>query len=357
MTLSVAVRWRREGDFVLDVNIDLPPSGVTALFGRSGCGKTSLLRIIAGLERIGGAQVQFRGQCWQEGRHFVPLHRRRTGLVFQEHSLLPHLSVRGNLVYGYRRTPPRRRRHHPDAVTEMLGIGSLLDRPVDRLSGGQRQRVALGRALLSSPQLLLLDEPMAALDTQTRREIMPFFSELAGQADVPIILVTHSPDEVQRLADRVVFLDEGRVTRIESLKQALSHPDSPLFFDQGAASVLTGRILPDREDGMLRFGNDRLQLLMQADRPAAQAGITRLSIQANDVAISRQALDGISVINQLPMVIEKIEAFRPGRVLVAGTLADGQRLSAEITERSCRQLALEGGQTVYALIKSVALLD
>lgn len=356
MSLSIQAHWRREGDFALQVDLNLAPTGVTALFGRSGCGKTSLLRIIAGLERISGARVRFRDQCWQEGRHFVPLHRRRVGLVFQEHSLLPHLSVRGNLLYGYKRTPRPQRRQHPDAVTEMLGIGNLLDRPVDRLSGGQRQRVALGRALLSSPQLLLLDEPLSALDTQTRREIMPFFSALASKSDVPIILVTHAPDEVQSLADRVVFMDQGRVTGIESLKEALAHPDSPLFNDQGAASVLEGTILPGPTETLMRFGNDRVQFLLQTDRPARH-GTSRLSVQANDVAIARRPLDEISVINQLPIIIQKIEGFRPGRVLVTGALADGQRLSAEITEHSRDKLTLECGQTVYALIKSVALLD
>jgi len=356
MSLQASVRWQIDKAFSLDVDLELPASGVTALFGRSGCGKTSLLRIIAGLERIGGACVRFRDQCWQEGRHFVPLHRRRVGLVFQEHSLMPHLSVHGNLVYGYRRTPEALRRHHPGEVAELLGIGDLLKRPVDRLSGGQRQRVAVGRALLSSPQLLLLDEPLSALDTQTRREIMPFFSALASTADVPIILVTHAPDEVQRLADRVVFMDAGRISRIEPLQAALARPDSPLFCETGAASVLKGKLLGDQGDGFLRFGNDLVELRLQVDRRSVR-GISRLRIQANDVAISKQPLADISVINQLPVTIEKLDAWRPGRVLLTATLADGQRLSAEITEHSRQKLGLACGQSVHALIKSVALLE
>ncbi len=356
MSLDIAVDWQIDPAFRLRADLSLSASGVTALFGRSGCGKTSLLRVVAGLERISGAAVSFRGQQWQQGQRFVPLHRRRIGLVFQEHSLMPHLSVQGNLLYGYKRTPASLRRHQPDEVAGMLGIEDLLARPVDRLSGGQRQRVALGRALLSSPQLLLLDEPLSALDSQTRREIMPFFSTLAAQADVPIILVTHAPDEVQAMADRVVFMSDGRVDRVETLKAALARPDSPLFCETGAASVLEGRVLGRAHSGFVRFGNPQMALLLQVEPSPAQA-IGRLRVQANDVAISRQPLDDISVMNQLPVTIERLERWRPGRVLLTTVLADGQRLSAEITEHSCDKMGLATEQSVHALIKSVALIN
>ncbi|HRJ24667.1 MAG TPA: molybdenum ABC transporter ATP-binding protein, partial [Thauera sp.] len=237
--LSVRALLQRTG-FTLDIDAALPLAGVTALFGRSGCGKTSLLRVIAGLDRAAGAEVRFGDALWQYGRHFVPLHRRRIGLVFQEHSLLPHLGVRDNLLYGYRRTPPAERRLHLQEVVDMLDIGELLDRSIDRLSGGQRQRVSLGRALLTSPRLMLLDEPLSALDTATKREIMPFLSRLAAEAGMPIVMVSHAPDEVERLADRVVFMHAGRIERIETLRQALARADSPLFADAGAVSVLEG---------------------------------------------------------------------------------------------------------------------
>lgn len=238
----------------------------------------------------------------------------------------------------------------------MLGIADLLERPVDRLSGGQRQRVALGRALLSSPRLLLLDEPLAALDTQTKREIMPFLSRLAAESGVPIILVTHAPDEVERLADRVAFMEEGRLTSLEPLRAALARPDSPLFADEGAACVLEGRLLPDQGDGITRFGNSRVQLLVQTDR-MPQSTPARLRIHASDIAISRGPVEDVSVMNQLPVIIERIEPFRPGRVLVVGRLQDGQTLTSDITDYSCRRLGLETGQQVHALIKSAALLD
>lgn len=354
MTLAIRARLKR-GDFELSVDLELPAGGVTSLFGRSGCGKTTLLRILGGLERVRGAEVVFGDQVWQQGRHFVPLHQRRIGIVFQEHSLLPHLSVRGNLLYGYKRTPASLRRLHLDGVADMLGIADLLDRPTDQLSGGQRQRVSVGRALLTSPQLLLLDEPLAALDTRNRREVMPFLSRLAAESGVPIVMVTHSPDEVERLADRVVFMEAGHITSVEPLQKTLMRPDSPLFADKGAVCVLAGRVLPGQPDGLARFGNEHVQFLIQGLSPDGRP--TRLRIHAGDVAIARFCVGDVSVTNQLPIIVERIDAFRPGRVLVAGKLRDGQMLTADITEHACRRLELGNGQLVYALIRSVTLLD
>ncbi|AHE97422.1 molybdenum ABC transporter ATP-binding protein [Thioalkalivibrio paradoxus] len=355
--MSLALRALLDrGSFRLDVDLEIPRDGVTSLFGRSGCGKTTLLRIAAGLEKVRGAEVRFGDQVWQRGRRFVPLHKRRIGLVFQEHSLLPHLSVRGNLLYGYKRTPRAHRRLHLREITDMLGIGELLDRPIDRISGGQRQRVSLGRALLTSPQLLLLDEPMAALDTQTKREIMPFLSRMAGEAGVPIVLVTHAPDEVERLADRVVLMRDGRVERSEPLRQALARPDSPLFADEGAASVLEGRLGPANEHGLRPFGPEGARLWLPADDawPAGQQ--TRVRILARDVSLALDDPRRISIQNHLKVQVERIDAPRAGRCLVATRLHDRQLLLAEVTPWAVEQLALRPGTQAYALIKSVALM-
>lgn len=355
MTLRVRAQWRRDA-FELDVDLVLPLDGVTALFGRSGCGKTSLLRVIAGLERVRGAEVVLGERVWQQGRHFVPLHRRRIGLVFQEHSLLPHLSVRDNLLYGYRRTPEAERRLHLDEVTAMLGIGELLDRSIDRLSGGQRQRVSLGRALLTSPQLLLLDEPLSALDTQTKREIMPFLSRLASEAGVPVILISHAPDEVERLADRVVFLRDGRVERVDTLREALARPDSPLFDEEGPVSVLVGTLGPANEHGLKPFGPAAARLWLATSRAPAD-GSVRVRVLARDVALALDPPGRVSVLNQLAATIERVEPGRDGRVTVVCRLADGQILLAEVTQWSAGTLALRAGAPVFALIKSVALMD
>ena len=355
--MSLAVRACLTRDhFTLDVDMDLPLDGVTSLFGRSGCGKTTLLRIIAGLERVRGAEVRFGDQIWQRDRHFVPLHRRRIGLVFQEHSLLPHLSARDNLLYGYKRTPPSRRRLHLPEVADMLGIPELLERPIDRLSGGQRQRVSLGRALLTSPQLLLLDEPLSALDAQTKREIMPFLSRLAGEAGVPIVVVTHAPDEVERLADRVVSMREGRIQRSETLREALSRPDSPLFADEGPASVLEGALGPAVNEGLRPFGPDGTRLWVACPDDLPSGGTRRLRVLARDVSLALDDPQRISIQNHLRVTIERIDPLRDHRSLVASRTADGQMLLAEITTWAAAQLRLAPGQPVYALIKSVALM-
>ena len=355
------------GDFKLQVDTRWPLQGVTALFGRSGCGKTTLLRIISGLEKVKGAQVRFADQCWQGDKVWVPAEQRRVGLVFQEPSLLPHLTVTGNLLYGYKRTPPALRRLQIDTVVAMLGLELLLERDVAKLSGGQRQRVALGRALLSSPQLLLLDEPLAALDTQTKREIMPFLTKLAHESGVPMVLITHAPDEVQRLADRVVFMHNGTITGVDDLRQALARPDSPLFDDEGPASVLVGELsLPDQH-GMRQFGPEHSRLRVQAstvgeavgeavEEVVEKQGNIRLRVLARDVSVALDDPARISIQNHLKVVITGLHELPGHRLLLSTCLRDGQTLLIEITPWSAQQLGLQPGQEVYALIKSVALI-
>jgi molybdate transport system ATP-binding protein len=355
VSLQVHVRWQR-GDFLLHCAHTLPADGVTALFGRSGCGKTSLLRIIAGLDKVAAAQLRFSDKIWQQGKHFVPPEKRRIGLVFQEHSLLPHLSVKGNLLYGWQRTPVAQRRLQPGAVISMLEIDELLCRSVDQLSGGQRQRVALGRALLSSPQLLLLDEPMAALDSQAKREILPFLSRLARDTDVPMLLVTHAPDEVQRLADTVAFMRDGSISEICSLQQAMAKPDSPLFADEGPASVLEGALGEADEHGFCAFGAVGSQLFVQASE-ATDVDRTRIRVLARDVSVALDNPSRISIQNHLEVRIRHMHQLENGHMLLSTELRDGQVLLVEITQRAMQQLSLQTDQTVWALIKSVAIVQ
>ncbi len=358
--LQIKARLQR-GDFTLDVDTQWPLTGVTALFGRSGCGKTTLLRIIAGLEKVQAGEVSFAGIDWQTARQFLAIEKRRLGLVFQEASLLPHLSVTGNLLFGYQRTPEKLRRLQPDVVIKMLGLESFLERRVDQLSGGQAQRVALGRALLTSPQLLLLDEPLAALDTQTKREIMPFLSRLASESNIPIVLITHSPEEVQRLADRVVFMRDGVIDDICNLQQAMANPDSPLFADEGPASVLLGVLSEPDVQGVCRFGVEHAQLYVQTSAVSASPNTpqitTRLRVLARDVSVALDDPSRISIRNHLRVVIQQIHELPDNRLLLSTTLADGQNLLIEITRWSAQQLDLQIGQQVWALIKSVALVQ
>lgn len=354
MTLKIAARLHHPG-FTLDVDRILPTDGITAVFGRSGCGKTSLLRIIAGLARCPGAHVSLDEQTWQSGRQFMPLERRRIGLVFQEASLLPHLGVRENLLYGYQRTPKNLRRLELEEAVEQLGLAALLHRRIDQLSGGERQRIALGRALLSSPQLLLLDEPLSALDASSKRDILPYIERLASDFGVPVIYVSHAASEIERLADHVAFMQDGTIKTVEPLEQALCRSDSPLFNDEGPVTVLRGKLRRSDHGGLATFQSGSLTLRLTEAGGAAT--LARLLIRARDVSLALDLPERISILNQLPVRIRAIRPARDGHVVIEGQLADGKILLAEISAWSCQELRLTTGTSAYALIKAVSLLD
>lgn len=223
--------------FTLDVDLRLPASGVTALFGPSGSGKTTLLRCLAGLERAPRGRLVVDGAVWQDATTFLPTHRRPLGYVFQEASLFPHLSVRGNLDYGAKRAGCRPASADFSHILELLGIGQLLDRRPDKLSGGERQRVAIARALLTAPRLLLLDEPLAALDLARKNEILPYLERLHRELDIPVIYVSHAPDEVARLADHIVVLEAGHAVAAGELDEHRTHLDGQ------AMAVLEARVV------------------------------------------------------------------------------------------------------------------
>lgn len=227
-SLFICSHWRRPG-FTLNIELHLPLSGIVALFGRSGCGKSTLLRIIAGFEQVPGAVVRYGETLWQGEKIFLPTRQRRVSILFQEATLFPHLSVRDNLLYGYRRCPKAERRLHLDAVVEMLKLEKLITRTPTALSGGQRQRVALGRALLANPALLLLDEPLSALDQISKAEILPFLAQLP-KTGIPVLFISHAPEEVNYLADWLVRLEDGHVVNSQAwVPGLLSHfwPERP----------------------------------------------------------------------------------------------------------------------------------
>lgn len=355
--LSIQSVLQRPG-FTLNMVFALPASGITALFGASGSGKTTALRVLAGFEPKAQGRICVQGEVWQDSAQgiFKPVHQRALGYVFQEASLFAHLNVQGNLQYGFKRTPVAERNQSWDATLELLGIGHLLGRWPHQLSGGERQRVAIARALASSPRLLLLDEPLAALDRARKAEILPYLERLQQQLALPVILVTHAIDEVVRLADRVIFMSEGRTAPAVSLQHALAQPDSPLFDDEGPVSVLLGELQHADGDGLRAFVHGRLSLRLSLP-PGTQASATRLRVPARDVSLATLQPQAVSILNQLPVTIE---ALRPGageRVTVLCRLIDGQTLLSEITRYSCQTLALQEGQTAWALVKSVALMD
>ena len=362
-TLTLHAQLRR-ADFALDVQLDLPGHGITALFGPSGSGKTTCLRVLAGLERSALGQVRVGNATWQDSAHgvFMPTHRRALGYVFQEASLFDHLTVEGNLRFGFDRTPAAQRRHDWRHGLELLGIGHLLQRWPHELSGGERQRVAIARALATSPQLLLMDEPLAALDAARKDEILPWLEQLHAQLDIPVVYVTHSSDELARLADHVVLLNEGRALCSGPVMELMTRLDLPLARGDAAAALIEAHAVghtPADSLSELAFGGGRL-LLPQASSAALPQGTpVRVRIQARDVSLSLQSPEHSSVLNVLGATVVDVVDESPGQVLVGLQLGTGPqpvRLLSRISQVSAQRLGITPGQAVFAQIKGVAMV-
>lgn len=404
-----------EGDLQLDLGrfalqtgaFALPLSGVTAVFGPSGCGKSTLLRCLAGLEPQVRGRLACGGVPWLQGRRQTPAYARDIGFVFQDAALFPHLSVRRNLQFAALRAgaddieveleavpagpmdSPRRRSlgfvfqdpalvSHLNArgnlqfttrrarvgdpeverVARQVGLDGKLDRGVNLLSGGERQRVAIARALLSRPRLLLMDEPLAALDWRAKAEILDLLQDVIERTGLPVVLITHAPAEVLRLADRVVFMQDGRITAIESLMEAASRADSPLLETQDRSAVLQAT-RSSSADGLQAYALGASDVLRLPDEPRARQRArtaTRLLVRARDVGVALSQPVDASIVNQLKARIVYIEpAMQPEHVLLQLELNCGQRLFAEITQSSCLRLRLRPAIPVWALIKAVAL--
>lgn len=346
--------------FALDVDLQLPGRGVTALYGQSGSGKTTCLRCIAGLERAEEGFVQINDQVWQDSRKglFVPPHKRALGYVFQEASLFPHLSVRANLEFGLKRIPRLQRRVDMAQATELLGIGHLLERHPQHLSGGERQRVGIARALLTSPRLLLMDEPLAALDSKRKNEILPYLERLHDELDIPVLYVSHAQDEVARLADHIVLLRNGKALASGPIGETLARLDLPLALGDDAGVVIAGSVIA--YDALyqlltLQLPDCPLQIRV-AHAPVAVGKPLRVKIQARDVSLNLHAEEHSSILNRLPVtVIQDMEADNSAHVLVRLD-AGGTPLLARITRFSRDQLQLHPGQVLWAQIKAVAVL-
>ncbi|MEW6646570.1 MAG: molybdenum ABC transporter ATP-binding protein [Pseudomonadota bacterium] len=345
--------------FALDVDLTLPGRGVTALFGHSGSGKTTLLRCIAGLERAPGGYLAVDGAVWQDGRHFLPTYRRPLGYVFQEASLFPHLSARGNLEYGMKRVRDAMARSALEHAVDLLGIGALLDRKPDQLSGGERQRVAIARALALKPRLLLMDEPLAALDFKRKQEILPYLERLHDELDIPLLYVTHSPDEVAQLADHLVLLEEGSVRAAGPLGEMMTRLDLPLARDEAAESIIETVVASHDDKYNLtyldcrggRFAVGRLQ--RGTGKPA------RVRIHARDVSLALKEHRDSSIVNILQARVQEIVPLNDWQMIVRLGLGPDAAipLLARITRRSADLLELAPGKAVYAQVKSVVLAD
>jgi molybdate transport system ATP-binding protein len=359
MTDGLRVRLRMDrGAFCLDVDLDLPLRGISALFGHSGSGKTTVLRAIAGLERAPGGVVALGDEVWQDDARgvFVPVHRRAIGYVFQEASLFPHLSVRANLEFGRKRVPAHERRFALEPVTALLGIENLLERRPDGLSGGERQRVAIARALLASPRLLLMDEPLAALDLRRKLEILPYLERMHGELAIPIVYVSHAPDEVARLADHLVLLDDGKAVASGPLTETLARVDLPPSFADDAGVVLDTILAGHEEDALSRLEFAGGALFVGRRREAVGTRL-RCRIHARDVSLALDRPQGTSIVNRLPAVVTAVSATdTPGHVLVQLRMGESPLL-ARITERSRRELGIAPGLRLWVQIKGVALLN
>ena len=354
--------------FTLDVDLHLPGRGVTALFGPSGCGKTTCLRGIAGLTRnhpnpdlarARPGRVVVNGEVWQDDAAHLwrATHERALGYVFQEASLFDHLNVRGNITYGLQRTPPARRQVALEQAVELLGIGHLMERKPQALSGGERQRVAIARALATSPRLLLMDEPLAALDAQRKAEVLPYLETLHRALDIPVLYVSHAIDEVARLASHMVLLREGRVLAQGPTGELITRLDLPLAHGDAAATVIEGTVQQhDARDHITTVGFSGGQLLLVSPTARAPGEALRLRVQARDVSLALSPPQDSSILNILPATVVAVAEDSPGQCMVALD-AGATRLLARVTQRSAQALALAPGRAVFAQVKGVAIVN
>lgn len=348
--------------FTLDVDLDLPGVGVTALFGHSGSGKTTLLRCVAGLQHVDGGELVVNGAVWQDAHSHLPTHRRPIGYVFQEASLFPHLDIRRNLEFGLKRVPEAKRRVRLEQAIDLLGIGQLLDRMPGHLSGGERQRVGIARALAVSPDILLMDEPLAALDLARKQEILPYLERLHDDLEIPVLYVSHAPDEVARLADHLVVMEQGRVVASGGLTETLARLDLPVRLGEDAGVVLDGEIAEiDANWHLARVrvahgaGSSHLDLWVR-DSGHAIGQRARVRILARDISLALDRHDDSSILNTLSAtVMEVVEDHHPALSLVRLDVG-GSPLVARVTRRSACGLDLIPGKLVWAQIKAVALI-
>ncbi|NRB57784.1 MAG: molybdenum ABC transporter ATP-binding protein [Salinicola sp.] len=346
---------KRLGTFDLDIALTVPASGVTALFGESGSGKTSLLRLIAGLDRPDGGYVRLGGRTLSDTQQkiHVPIHRRQLGIVFQEARLFPHYRVRGNLTYGM----PRSGRARFDDLVALLGIGHLLERLPGALSGGEARRVAIGRALLTQPRLLLLDEPLTGLDGERKRELLSYLVRLTREIDLPVLYVSHDTAEIAAIADHLALIEQGRLTahgQLDELMMRLDLTERLGGFD--AATRLRARVVDhDHVYALTQVVLDDGQTLRIPALDQHPGTPIRLRVGVRDVALAHAMPEGTSYRNGLAAVIDAIEpSTQEPSANEVRLMVGRQRLRARLTRQACDEMQLAVGRPIVALIRSVA---
>lgn len=354
--MSIDARFKlNRGDFTLDVDLSIPEKGITAIFGPSGCGKTTLLRAIAGLEKVPNGFLKLGEHAWQDQNSFLAPHQRPLGYVFQEPSLFSHLSVKRNLEYGLKRLNGQAQKVSLDQAIALLGLDHLLKRMPHKLSGGEQQRVAIARALAVSPELLLLDEPLAAVDESRKQEILPYLESLHNELDIPVLYVSHSRNEVARLADHMIYMVNGSIQASGTVNELFSRLDLPLAHDADTETVIEA----------VAAGYDEKYAINYLDFPGGRFTVTgkalsigskvRLQIQARDVSLTLSRQDQTSILNVFPATVEELATEAPARATVKLSLNSVPLLS-RITRKSAEELELQPGKKVFAQIKSVALM-
>jgi molybdate transport system ATP-binding protein len=362
MSAAESVRLRLKlarSDFQLKVDLELPAKGITVLFGASGSGKTTLLRCVAGLEKPTDCLIRVGAALWQDdaGGIFTPTWQRDLGYVFQEASLFGHLKVQENLSYGLKRSNKPGAAEALSRSIELLGIGHLLHRQPQSLSGGERQRVTIARALATQPKLLLLDEPLASLDLARRHEILPWLEKMRDELSMPMLYVTHSADELTRLADYVVVLEGGDVKACGPAQEVLARAQSPVIAGDEAGVLRRGKVAQRDEAwhlAQIEFAGGVLWVRDNA-MPLGQA--VRLRVLARDVSLTTHETQGTSIQNHLQGRIETIaDDVHPSQALVRVCCGESVLL-ARVTHRAINALQLSEGASVWAQIKSVAVIE
>lgn len=345
-------------DFDLLVDAQLPAGGITVIFGPSGSGKTTLLRCVAGLEHAAQAMIRFGQELWQDtaANLFVPVWQRDIGMVFQEASLFDHMSVQANLHYGLKRANKSNALQALDATVELLGIGPLMQRRPHELSGGERQRVAIARALATQPRLLLLDEPLASLDIARRREILPWLERMRDQLRIPMLYVTHSTEELTRLADHLMIIDQGALKACGPADQVLAGPESPIAGGEEAAALLTGVVSAKDADWHLACVDTVAGRLWLHDSGMALGRSIRVRLLAKDVSLTLTQPVDTSIQNHFPGIIASIQNdLHPAQVLVRVSCS-GAMILARVTKRALHDLGIKDGSAVWLQVKSAAVI-
>lgn len=354
---QITARFKGQLDqFQLDVDFTIPSIGVTALFGQSGCGKTTVLRCLAGLERVDDGDLHINGEVWQDRSRFVKPHHRPVGYVFQDANLFDHLDVKGNLLFGHKRSLKKRDGTSFEDVVRLMGLSALVDRPVQMLSGGERQRVAIGRALLSNPKILLMDEPLSALDRFAKEEIIPYLQKMHEALSIPIIYISHDSEEVERLADHLILMEKGKIVKSGPLLDMLSDPKLFIAKSSKTASVLEAEIKSFDDKDQLT----RLQLSDKAFYVPGYVGAIgekrRVRIVATDVSLALDKPSKTTILNVFSSKILEIAAIDEARYNVVLELGTG-KLIARISKRSLNHFGFQIGQTVYAQVKAVSMVE